>query len=161
MATYEIILRNKTVDTEPTGGAVAGSPNNSSGQSKSGKNLTEGQKALGKSLVALQKVKSWINPVINHEINMVELRTGRREYARKIQFAHEIAQQGLGIVESIAMGYAVGNVWGAVIGAVGSIGHTAMNYIQRQDEINTQETLENISLQQNRIRAGAGGSRRI
>ena len=87
MATYEIILRNKTVDTEPTGGAVAGSPNNSSGQSKSGKNLTEGQKALGKSLVALQKVKSWINPVINHEINMVELRTGRREYARKIQFA--------------------------------------------------------------------------
>lgn len=161
MATYEIILRNEALEAEKPSKAVAGSKASTDSQNKEKKTLSEGQKALGKSLVALQKVKSWINPVISHEINMVELRTGRREYARKIQFGYEIAQQGLGIVESIAMGYAVGNVWGAVIGAVGGIGHTAMNYIQRQDEINTQQSLENISLQENRIRAGAGGSRRI
>ena len=59
------------------------------------------------------------------------------------------------------MGYAVGNVPGAVIGAMTSIAGTVVEYIQKQDKINLEKSLENITLQQNRIRAGVGGSRRL
>lgn len=153
---YEFIIKNETNSSKSS--AVAGDT------SQGGKNkepeFSRGQKITAAALVVVQKAKPWINQVVSHEINLVDLRTGRREYSQKIQFAQQLGSQAIGIAENIATGYAIGNVAGAVTGAITGIMHTMISYAQKQDLINTENSLENITLSQNRIRAGVGGSRR-
>ena len=153
---YEFVISNDTNDSTRSPVAGEGGEN-----PKNGNGLTKAQKAVGLGLVALNKAKPWINQVISHELNLVDLRTGRREYAQRIQFNYQVANQLFGVAESALTGYAVGNIPGAVIGMAVSTAHTVINYAQKQDTINTEQALENISLSQNRIRAGVGGSRKV
>ena len=161
MATYEIIIKNET-DTQQSS-AVAGESAGESSQGvvNKGKKLTEGQKKAAGFLVAYNALKPWISQTVSHQINTVELRTGRKEYAERTQFTYNIVNDVVGIGESALAGYAVGNLPGAVIGAIVGLGHTLLGYAQKQETINIQNSLENIVLQQNRIRAGVGGSRRV
>ena len=157
---YEIIITNDT--TESGSKAVAGDHNGDASPKKKGKEqeLTKAQKFVAKGLVSWGKAKPFINQVVSHEINMVELRTGRREYAQQAQFMYQTISKVASIGESVATGFAVGNVTGAVIGLAVGVTHTLIGYSQKQQTINTENTLEGISLAQNRIRAGASGSRR-
>lgn len=161
MAQYEIVIKNETVEdnespvAEPSPGGKKEKKSKENKPSKSG-----GQLAVTTGLVAWQQVKPWITQVASHEINMVELRTGRREYAQKTQLTYKIVGDVVGLGESILAGFAVGNIPGAIVGALLNVGHTAINIAQKQDRINTEKSLENISLEQNYIRAGVNGSRR-
>lgn len=161
MAQYEIILRNETTEDEGTPVAEP-TPNNESNQPKKNPKVkTKGQEMVTAGLVAWNTVKPWISQTVSHQINTVELRTGKKEYAERTQMTYSIVNDVLGIGESALAGYAVGNIPGAVIGAITGLGHTILGYAQKQETINIQNSLENIVLQQNRIRAGVGGSRRV
>ena len=50
-------------------------------------------------------------------------------------------------------------VFCAVVGGLMSVAGKIINIAQRQDEINTKQSIENVSVQMNYIRAGAGGRR--
>ena len=161
MATYEFIFKNETSDGEEASLPVAGTPTNSDNVQQKQASISKGRQVVGAGLVAWNKAKPWIARVVSHELNQVELRTGRSEWAQKLQFNYSLVNKGLGLIESVGMGYAVGNIPGAVIGAMTSIAGTVVEYIQKQDNINLEKSLENITLQQNRIRAGVGGGRRL
>lgn len=159
MATYEFILKNDTSEEEDENTGVAGSESGKEPK-KEKKQLSNAQIGIGKGLVAFNLAKPWINQVASHEISMVELRTGSKEAQQKAQFAHNIANQAIGFGASILTGFAVGNVPGAIIGALTSVGHTLISLNQREETINLQRSLESRTLQMNYVRAGAGGSRR-
>lgn len=161
MAKYEFIFKNETSDGEEANLPVAGTPTSSDNAQQKHASISKGRQIVGAGLVAWHQVKPWIVKVASHTVNQVELRTGRSEWAQKIQFGYSLVSKGVGLLENIGMGYAAGKVPGAVIGAMTSIASTVVDYIQKQDNINLEKSLENITLQQNRIRAGVGGSRRL
>lgn len=110
-------------------------------------------------LVAWRTVKPWINQMATHQLNVASIRDGSTELAQRRHFGYQIATQTIGVVESMAAGFAVGNVAGAAIGLAVGLGHTLMSYANNQQIINERRNLENRSLQMNYIRAGARGSR--
>ena len=157
---YEFILKNETTDAE-SNPAVAGSQaDKDEGQKKEKKQLSPAQILVGKGIVAYNMVKPWVNQVMSHELSLVELRTGSREAQQKRQFAYDVGSKVVGLGMSIASGFAVGNVPGAVIAGVLNVGHQLVSLQQREETINLQRSIESQTLQRNYVRAGAGGSRR-
>ena len=156
---YEFILKNETADSESEPSAVAGSEAGKEPK-KEKKQLSNAQIGIGKGLVAYNMAKPWINQVVSHNISLVELRTGSREAQQRRQFHYEIASKVMGFGESVLAGFAIGNVPGAIIAGLTSLGHTAITYAQREETINVQRNVEAQTIQRNYIRAGAGGSRR-
>lgn len=160
MATYEIIIKNETEDSDGASENKAVAGNNSSTEKKEKKQLSAGQVAVGKGLVAFKMAQPWINQIASHEVSLVELRTGSREAQQKAQFTYDVANKVVGFGTSILTGYAVGNIPGAIVAGLLNIGHTIVSYAQKEETLNLQRSLESRTLQMNYIRAGAGGSRR-
>ena len=103
---------------------------------------------------------------IEYGISTVSIRTGRTETQQRMQFAYSVGSKAFGIVENIAIGAAVGGLWGAVAGAVMSTVTTVAGYAINQAKINLSAASENISIGLINARAGGNvaatsGSRRI
>ena len=154
---YEFIIKNETTRKKKNK-AVAGQTDGGSSPQQAAQS-GGGKESLLAGLVAWQKVKPWVNRVASHNVNMVELRTGSRDLQQRYSFAYQIATDTANLAESVLMGFAVGNVAGAVVGGLMSVAGKIINIVQRQDEINTKQSIENVSVQMNYIRAGAGGRR--
>lgn len=120
----------------------------------------EGAKAFGKAMVAYSTVKSFATQVINHEVSMVQLRTGSNELQQRANFTNQMIQKGVGILEGGIAGAMVGGLPGFIVGTGLSLLHTMISYGQKQQELDTQRTVENQSIQMNYVRAGASGSRK-
>ena len=159
MAQREYVIRM----INDTGGGkkktVAGDDDNT-GRTAQGISSRSGtQNAVTSGLVAWRTVKPWINQMATHQLNVASIRDASTELAQRRQFGYQIATQAIGVVESMAAGFAVGNVAGAAIGLAVGLGHTLLSYANNQQIINERRNLENRSLQMNYIRAGARGSR--
>ena len=120
---------------------------------------TEGAAKALKGMVSFSAVRAFANNLISYEISQVELRTGAREYEQKLQFGYQVANQGINILAATAMGFATGNIAGAVVGFLGSTLYTAIGYAQNYNTIRTQENLENVSIGLANLRAGVSGRR--
>lgn len=159
--------RNYTItiktDSLSSGGKspISGDKKGSDKDKSSGGLLSkDGAKAFGKAMVAYSTVKSFATQIVNHEVSMVQLRTGSNELQERANFTNQMIQKGVGILEGGVAGALVGGLPGFIIGTSLSFLHTMISYGQKASELNTQRTLENMSIQQNYIRAGANGSRR-
>ena len=157
-STYVIRIENGTSGggDSPIAGNTSSSSSSSSGGNK--KTYTQGQKnaqtAL-KALVAYDKfVKPFVDQAIQHQVSTIELRTGSAELQQKVEFGLGIAQSVGGILQGALAGYAVGNLPGALIGTLVSVGTTVMNYANQADKIRMQQSLENITLRGMNVRAG-------
>lgn len=152
--TIEVV--DKTEDKNPISG------NKSKSDTETGKGILskKGAKAWGKGLVAYHYAKSFTDQIASHEISMVELKTGSRELQERANFAYNIGQKTISATETIVTGALVGGLPGALMGLVTSLLHNALSYQQRVNTINTNKSIENVSIQMNYIRAGANGSRR-
>ena len=139
---------------------VAGDTKVSDTEKSKGLLSKEGAKTFGKVMVSYNAVKSFATQIVNHEVSMVELRTGSNELQQRANFINQTIQQGIGIIESTVTGALVGGLPGAIFGAVVGVAHTLIGYAQNQEKINTQKALEDVSLGMNYIRAGVNGSRR-
>lgn len=155
--------RNYTItikyDDAQSSSPIAGANDKSDTEKGKGFLSKEGAKAFGKAMVSYGIVKSFATQVINHEVSMVELRTGSRALQERANFTNQLIQQGVSIAETTFTSAAVGGWVGAIVGFVLSLGHTLVGYAQNQEKINTERTIENQSIQMNYIRAGANGSR--
>lgn len=154
---YVITLKNNTGTGKKS--PISGSANSSATEKGKGLLTKEGAKAFGKTMVAYGTVKTFATQVINHEVSMVELRTGSNELQGRANFTNSLIQKSVGIGESVLAGAMVGGLPGALVGLTLSTAHTIMGYAQNQDRINTQKAVENVSLQMNITRAGVNGSR--
>lgn len=145
--TYKIVIKNETA--KGSSKAVAGSKTaEEPAETSNSQNLVKG-------LVAYNKyVKPFAKQAIQHQINTVELRTGSAELQQRISFGYEIASTVIGIGENIAVGAAIGNLPGAIIGAVMGIASWGIGVMNRQDTINLQRVNEDASLRLMNVRAG-------
>lgn len=155
---YTITIKADHLEKESTG--IAGSNKKSDTEQRKGLLSKEGAKTFAKGMAAYQTVKSFVTQIVNHEVSMVQLRTGSNELQERANFINQTAQKGLGLLESIGAGILVGGPIGAVVGATLGLAHTAIGYSQAQNRINTERTLENVGLGMNYVRAGANGSRK-
>ena len=159
---YEFTIKMKG-ETGGKTNPIAGSSKTESDTetAKSGGMLTKDQaKVFAKGMVAYGMTKSFATQIINHEVSMVEMRTGSKELQQRASFNMQVAQQGLGIAESMATGALVGGLPGAIVGTIIGFARTAINYNQNVNRINTARAVENVGLGMNYVRAGANGSRR-
>lgn len=152
---YTIILKSD-------GGRNSESPiaGDKSDSGRSGGLLSkEGAKTFMKGMVAYGTAKSFVVPAINHEVSLVQLRTGSNELQERANFISDVVQKGVSATESIGVGILAGGLPGAGIGLVVSIAHTLIGYSQKQERLNLERNLENESLRRNIVRAGASNSR--
>lgn len=158
MTEYKIIIENNTGKSGESK-AVAGNESTDLVNNPKNSEGLGGKDVLKAGLVAYGKAKPWIKKVASHEISMVELRTGSREAQMKSEFIYDIACAGVDVVESGLMGFAIGNVPGAIVSIGLSVASKGISIAQNVDRLNSQRNLENESIQRNYIRAGARGSR--
>ena len=156
---YVIILKNDTSGGTASSPVAGDNTRNDSAVAKSSSSKKKDGNALTASLVAWQKVKPFVNTVVSHEINMVQVETGATEYTQKLQFAQQVAGSAIGTVESMLMGLAVGGLPGALVGLATDLIAKSVNIAIKQDEINRLSVSEQKSINLNVIRSGTFGSR--
>ncbi len=165
MADYsaEIIIKDETQNQESSpiannGAGGGGSTKNTSGGAKGGgaKDDNVAKSIVGGYFAIKSIVAPFVSQAINYGISTINIRTGQLEQQQKAQFAYDMASKAFGLVESIAVGAAVGGIAGAIGGAVMSIATTITGYALAQQKLNLAESQENISL--GFMNARAGGS---
>ena len=154
---YTIIIKNSGDKRGKS--PISGDDTESSSNKGKGILTKEDAKTFAKGMVAYGMVKSFATQVVNHEVSMVELRTGSNELQGRANFINNVGQKVIGIGESIVGGAMVGGLYGAIAGAVIGIAHTALGYAQQQDKLNTERSLENITINMKSLRAGVNNSR--
>lgn len=155
---YQIVIKNETAAQQKS--PIAADQNQSDTEKGKGLLSKSAAKTFMGGMVAYGTVKSFATQIVNHEVSMVQLRTGSKEEQDRANFTRDMVMKGLSIVEAGTMAALVtGNVLGFVAGAGIAITQQFISYSRNQDRINTQRTLENQSIQLNYIRAGARGSR--
>lgn len=153
MAEYEIVIKNETSDNKksPVAGDNATAKNTGTQQSTSASGVAIGVKAL----VSFNHfIKPFVNKVATQYISTISLRTGAQELEDKMSFAVQTAQKVGGFVGSIAVGVAVGNLPGALIGGLMSVTTTALDIYNKQSKLDMERSVENVSLRYMNMRAG-------
>lgn len=152
MADYEIVIKNETSDKKksPIAGDNATAKNTAANQS------TTNGAAIGiKALVSFNHfIKPFVNKVATQYISTISLRTGAQELEDKMSFALQTTQKVGGFVGSIAVGAAVGNLPGALIGGMVSLATTALDYYNKQSKLDMDRSVENVNLRYMNMRAG-------
>lgn len=149
MATYEFIIKNSTNSSNNNPLANDTSQLDSTTDNSSIQTTVKG-------LVAVNKfVKPFINQAISYRVNTVQLRTGSQELQDQASFAYQTVSHVINFAESVATGWILtGNPIGAVIGGVTSLITTLYGYAQNINTLKIKESLEDISLDMARNRAG-------
>lgn len=156
---YVFVIKNEDVTTEKKETPVAGE-NNVQRQPSAESNEKAGvSKTAGVAFAAVSTVESFVVPVINHEINKVELATGSREYSQRVQFGMQVGQSVFDVGKSVAAGAFVGGGYGALIGLVLGAARQLMNLSMNIDTFNLKRDLEAETINRNIRRAGTNRSR--
>ena len=158
---YKIVLVNGTSASEKTKSTATNSKSDGTSESasKAEKSVYEQHKQVVKALAPVGYAVNIAKRVYESNINTVSLRTGNEELQAKLQFQYGIIESGFNIAKSIAIGAYIGNIPGAVIGAIAGAGSEVVNIAIRQNEINIAKGVERTEIFLNNIRAGSAASR--
>ena len=146
-------------DTGLSKSPVAGA--NNAGQMTYGEKSSASLEKGVKSLVSFGAIKNTATSLIGHEVGMVELKTGAREYAQKQQFIFDRVNEGINAGASLVIGAATGNLPLAIISLVTSAANKLMNIMFNIDRLQTEQRLEDTAIRMQNIRAGIGGRRNM
>lgn len=144
------------VDGDEEGGA----PDGGVAKTSEGRSAAPDTKSLGKQLggFAMAAAASAANQVITTAINQVSVRTGNSTMQQRLSFGYSTAMRALSIGGTVIGGLVTGNPM-AVIAGIGSAVSWGVDIAIAQENLDLQRRVESISLEQTRIRAGAGGDR--
>lgn len=156
---YVFIIKNEDVTTEKKETPVAGEHNVQRQPSAESNEKAGVSKTAGVAFAAVSTVESFVVPVVNHEINKVELATGSREYSQRVQFGMQVGQSVFDVGKSVAAGAFVGGGYGALIGLVLGAARQLMNLSMNIDTFNLKRDLEAETINRNIRRAGTNRSR--
>lgn len=154
MATYEIVLRNETAE-----GEKISAPSKDSTGAKIKAPSANGKQAIS-AAAAYGIAKRAVTMAVSHQVNTVELRTGHAELQQRQQMISDIASRSFNVIESIAVGFAVGNVAGAAVGAVTSLAFQGIELAQQMEERQWRMQEESIGISLANIRSGLGRNTR-
>lgn len=151
--TYEIIIRNGT-------GTGTGSPT-ASGQSNAQSEQQSDEVKTLSGLAVSAKIVNYAYKISSFNVGMTSVRTGQQEYQQKLQITQDaVFKLGNMAIKALITGKLLGSLsLGGVVTGITSTVNTITDIALRQQAINTQSTLENISIRQNNIRAGSNGNR--
>lgn len=157
---YVFVIKNEDVTTEKKETPVAGE-NNVQRQPpvETSEKSSGSSKTAGIAFAAVSTVESFVVPVVNHEINKVELATGSREYSQRVQFGMQVGQSVFDVGKSVAAGAFVGGGYGAIVGLVLGAARQLMNLSMNIDTFNLKRDLEAETINRNIRRAGTNRSR--
>ena len=156
---YVFIIKNEDATTGKKETPVAGEHNVQRQPSAESNEKAGGSKTAGVAFAAVSTVESFVVPVVNHEINKVELATGSREYSQRVQFGMQVGQSVFDVGKSVAAGAFVGGGYGALIGLVLGGARQLMNLAMNIDTFNLKRDLEAETINRNFRRAGTNRSR--
>lgn len=155
---YTITIKSENLFSNDS--AIAGDNKKSEKEQTKGLVSKEDAKMFAAAMVSYNTVKSFATQIINHEVSMVQLRTGSNELQERASFINDMVQQGVGVLEGAVTGAMVGGLPGFIAGLGISLISKTISYSQKVDEINTKRTVENVGREMTYIRAGSGGSRK-
>ena len=110
-------------------------------------------------LASYKMVASTADKLITYELSQVELRTGAREKEQQMQTLYNAGKNIVNKGVALGIGIATGNLPLVALGLVTSVMGTVINIAQKQNTIDTQQRLENVSIQMQNERAGVQGRR--
>ena len=113
-------------------------------------------------MVSFATVKSTADQIINYKISTISLRTGATEYEQRASAIHSVISQTVGAGAAlIGAGIAAGpaGVAVAAIGLIASGINKAIEISQKEDKLRLQESVENVSIGMQNVRAGVAGRR--
>ena len=156
---YVFIIKNEDATTEEKETPVAGDNSVQRQPPAESNEKAGGSKTAGVAFAAVSTVESFVVPVVNHEINKVELATGSREYSQRVQFGMQVGQSVFDVGKTVAAGAFVGGGPGAIVGLVLGAARQLMNLAMNIDTFNLKRNLEYETINRNVRRAGTNRSR--
>ena len=156
---YVFVIKNEDATTEKKETPVAGENSVQRQPSAESKEKAGVSKTAGVAFAAVSTVESFVVPVVNHEINKVELATGSREYSQRVQFGMQVGQSVFDVGKTVAAGAFVGGGYGALVGLVLGGARQLMNLAMNIDTFNLKRDLEAETINRNIRRAGTNRSR--
>lgn len=166
MAEYRIILQNAGgASTDNSGVKIAAGSNGSTIKSAQSAQQQASSMPLGTMPELAVAQSAWntgkrvIGGQLSHFVTTTQLRTGSAGLQEQMQFGLEVGSFIGGALESAVIGGAVGGGAGAIVGALSSILSSMYGYYLQQKTIDLRTAVEDVTINQNAIRAGTGGSR--
>lgn len=114
--------------------------------------FVKGAKALAKAAPFAYAIR-YADLAVTTHINRVELRTGNALLQEKISFQYDMGKRVAASSAAIIAGLATGNYIAAIGGAM-SLVNIGVQQMIAQENINIARAVENVGLEQMRIRAG-------
>lgn len=159
---YVIRIINDTEEEKPVK-AVSGANESMGGEVSNPSKGEAYAMKMAKRLVSVGAIVHTTDQIVSHQRSMISLETGAQEYGQRASYMY---QKVGGFVKSVAMGAVAGSaagpigaLAGAAFAAVANIGSNAMNYFFKQDQIATQQDLEDTSRRMRMMRATVSGRR--
>lgn len=150
-----VIKDMRSKPQSPVANSKASESKSSGSAAGKAENLAEGVSGLA----SYKMVASTADKLITYELSQVELRTGAREKEQQMQAVYNAGKNIVNKGVALGIGIATGNLPLVVLGLVTSTIGTVINIAQKQNTIDTQQRLENISIQMQNERAGVQGRR--
>lgn len=148
---------------ESNQGAMAGGGiENSSAESADGSAGADRVLNKAKGLISFSAVKATADTLINYEISTVSLQTGATEYEQRLSTGYSVLSQTVGAVGSLVGAAVVGGAAGFAVAAIGlavSGVHKVIGIMQKEQTLQLQQSLENVSIGMANVRAGTAGRR--
>lgn len=156
---YEIIVKIGGGEEEG-GSAVAGSSTEgTSGEHVVGGGEGRNLQRAAKKLFSYGTISSCVDRFATYHLSQVELSTGAKEYEQRLSSSYSVAKQVVDAGVAFGVGIATGNPVLAAIGLVTSVVGSVVSYAQSVSTLRKKETLENVSISMQNMRAGVSGRR--
>ena len=110
-------------------------------------------------LVSYSAISSTADRLISYEISQVELRTGAREMEQRMQTTYNFGKKIVNSAVALGAGLVTGNFPLVAIGLATSVFNSVISIAQKQQKIDTQQSVENVSINMQNERAGLQGRR--
>ena len=115
-----------------------------------------------KKMVSFAAVASSADKLISYNISQVNLQTGATEYEQRLNAAYSLGKQFVGAGAALIGGALMGGPAGFAVAAIGIVSsgiNQLISYEQRKQTLQTQQSLENITIGMQNVRAGTTGRR--
>lgn len=160
MASYHIYVHMD--ELQGNGSAMADTGSASTGDTSSG-DVGAGKIANKlKTMVSFSAIKSTADQLINYQISTISLRTGATEYEQRASATYSAISQGVGAGMALIAGGVAAGPAGVVVAALGIAANGIRKVIgiaQKQNTLRLQESVENVSIGMQNVRAGTVGRR--
>lgn len=160
MASYHIYIHMDEVQGEGSAMADTGS-GNTGGNSNGSTGADKIAGALAK-MVSFSALKSTADQLINYRISTISLRTGATEYEERASARYSAISQAVGAGMALVAGGVTAGPAGVVVAAMGIAANAIQKVVgiaQRSNTLALEESVENVSIGMQNVRAGTVGRR--